>query len=155
MANILIIEDDDSIRNNVKEMLELEGNRVECAANGKMGLDMLSGETDMILLDVMLPEMDGIEVCEKVRERSNVPILFLTAKTQEKDKILGLTVGGDDYIVKPFSYAELKARMKAILRRRIVYDAGRSDESTEEDWIIRGKVHIHTHEHFHRAVSLT
>ena len=81
----------------------------------------LSAETDLIILDIMMPGISGIKTCEEIRKTSHVPVLFLTAKGQESDKLIGLMAGGDDYLVKPFSYAELLARVKALLRRYCVY----------------------------------
>lgn len=115
---ILIIEDEKSIADIIKFNLTKEGFEIETAYNGKAGLEKaLSGKPDLILLDVMLPEMDGFQVCKKVRETSTVPILMLTAKEEEVDKVLGLELGADDYITKPFSMRELIARIKANIRR--------------------------------------
>lgn len=83
--------------------------------------EKLSAETDLIILDIMMPGISGIKTCEEIRKTSHVPVLFLTAKGQESDKLIGLMAGGDDYLVKPFSYAELLARVKALLRRYCVY----------------------------------
>lgn len=122
---ILIIEDEESISNIINFNLTKEGYNVETAFDGKDGLDKaLSCGCDLILLDVMLPLMDGFEVCKRVREKSTVPILMLTAKEEEVDKVLGLELGADDYITKPFGMRELIARIKANLRR--------SDQMTEK-----------------------
>ena len=115
---VLIIEDEVSISNIIKFNLNKEGYDVEQAFDGRDGLDKaLNCGCDVILLDVMLPYMDGFEVCRKVRETSNVPILMLTAKEEEVDKVLGLELGADDYITKPFGMKELMARVKANVRR--------------------------------------
>ena len=115
---ILIIEDEVSISDIIKFNLSKEGYRTETAYDGKAGLEKaLQGDCDLILLDVMLPLMDGFEVCKKVREVSSVPILMLTAKEEEGDKGLGLELGADDYITKPFGMRELIARIKANIRR--------------------------------------
>ena len=115
---ILIIEDEPSISDIIKFNLVKEGYVTEQAFDGRDGLDKaLSCGCDLILLDVMLPLMDGFEVCRKVREKSNVPILMLTAKEEEVDKVLGLELGADDYITKPFGMRELIARIKANIRR--------------------------------------
>ncbi|MDO4553191.1 MAG: winged helix-turn-helix domain-containing protein [Bacillota bacterium] len=115
---ILIIEDEKSISDIIKFNLTREGFGVETAYNGKTGLEQaLAGAPDLILLDVMLPLMDGFEVCRRIRESSSVPILMLTAKEEEVDKVLGLELGADDYITKPFGMRELIARIKANLRR--------------------------------------
>lgn len=120
MKRILVIEDEQSISDIIKFNLKKEGYEVETAYDGKDGLEKaLSRETapDLILLDIMLPLMDGFEVCKKVREKSNVPILMLTAKEEEVDKVLGLELGADDYITKPFGMRELIARIRANIRR--------------------------------------
>ncbi|MCD8396586.1 MAG: response regulator transcription factor [Lachnospiraceae bacterium] len=119
---ILIVEDDAAIREGVRILLEGEGYIVEEAENGQIGLERLNNRTDIVILDVMMPGMSGIKTCEEIRKVSSVPVLFLTAKVQESDKLVGLMAGGDDYLVKPFSYAELLGRIKALLRRRNVYD---------------------------------
>lgn len=119
---ILIIEDDSAIREGVRILLEGEGYHVQEAENGREGLKNLKEETDLVIFDVMMPGISGIKTCEEIRKISNVPVLFLTAKGQESDKLLGLMAGGDDYLIKPFSYAELLARVKALIRRCRVYD---------------------------------
>lgn len=121
MANILIVEDDADIREGVRILLESEDYTVEEAENGSQGLLLLSDDTDLVILDVMMPGISGLKTCEEIRKRSFVPILFLTAKAQESDKLIGLMAGGDDYLAKPFSYAELLGRVKALLRRYQVY----------------------------------
>ena len=115
---ILIIEDEVSISDIIKYNLEKEGYEITAAYDGGEGLaKALAGNFDLILLDVMLPVTDGFEVCKKVREKSNVPIIMLTAKEEEVDKVLGLELGADDYITKPFGMRELIARIKANIRR--------------------------------------
>lgn len=115
---VLIIEDEKSISDIIKFNLTKEGFGVETAYDGQDGLNKaLSTKPDLILLDVMLPLMDGFAVCKKVRETSTVPILMLTAKEEEVDKVLGLELGADDYITKPFGMRELIARIKANIRR--------------------------------------
>jgi two-component system response regulator VicR len=115
---VLIIEDEKSISDIIKFNLQKEGFEVETAYDGQDGLDKaLNGKPDLILLDVMLPMIDGFQVCKKVRESSSVPILMLTAKEEEVDKVLGLELGADDYITKPFGMRELIARIKANIRR--------------------------------------
>ena len=91
------------------------------AANGQEALERLTDTVDLVILDIMMPGVSGLHVCEEIRKRSAVPILFLTAKAQESDKLVGLIAGGDDYLTKPFSYAELVGRVKALLRRYCVY----------------------------------
>ncbi len=123
---ILIIEDEQSISDIIKFNLEKEGYITLTAYDGQAGLEKaLSENPDLILLDVMLPLMDGFQVCKKVREESLVPILMLTAKEEEIDKVLGLELGADDYITKPFSMRELIARIKANIRRTDFADATR------------------------------
>ena len=114
---ILIIEDEASISDIIKFNLIKEGYQVETAYDGQEGLRKALENPDLILLDVMLPLMDGFQVCKKVRETSNTPILMLTAKEEEVDKVLGLELGADDYITKPFGMRELIARIKANIRR--------------------------------------
>ncbi|MBQ7718348.1 MAG: response regulator transcription factor [Clostridia bacterium] len=115
---ILIIEDEQPIVDILKFNLEKEGYKVTAALDGNEGLKLaLQKEPDLILLDVMLPGLDGFGVCRKVREKSSVPIIMLTARDEEVDKVLGLELGADDYMTKPFSVRELLARVKANLRR--------------------------------------
>ncbi len=115
---VLIVEDEQPIVEILKFNLEKEGYEVDFALDGLTGLNKaLTEECDLILLDVMLPGMDGFEVCKKVREKSGVPIIMLTAREEEVDKVLGLELGADDYMTKPFSIRELTARVKANLRR--------------------------------------
>ncbi|MEG0842962.1 MAG: response regulator transcription factor [Romboutsia sp.] len=114
---ILVIDDEVSIVSLLKDFFELEGFLVYTASNGNDALKKININPDIILLDINMPEMDGIEVCTKIRNFVSCPILFLTAKVEESDRIKGLIVGGDDYILKPFSIEELSARVKAHLRR--------------------------------------
>src|SRR5690554_6299959 len=115
---ILIIEDEKSISDIIKFNLQKEGFEVDMAYDGKSGLEKFSScKPDLVLLDVMLPLIDGFEVCKKIRESSTIPILMLTAKEEEVDKVLGLELGADDYITKPFGMRELVARIKANIRR--------------------------------------
>ena len=116
--HILIIEDDIDIANIERDYLMVAGYDVTVMNNGTDGIEAaLNTPVDLIILDVMLPEMDGFEVCRKVREKSQVPIIMLTAREDEVDKVLGLELGADDYITKPYSMRELTARVKANLRR--------------------------------------
>ena len=128
-ANILIIEDDADIREGVRILLEGEQYLVQEAANGADGLKQLSKDTDLVILDIMMPGMSGLKTCEEIRKISYVPVLFLTAKSQGSDKLLGLMAGGDDYLPKPFSYAELLGRVKALLRRYQSYK-GKEEEGS-------------------------
>jgi DNA-binding response OmpR family regulator len=144
--NILIIEDDPAIREGVRILMEGENFHVEEAENGFEGLKKLSDTTHLIILDVMMPGISGYKTCEEIRKKSNVPVLFLTAKDQESDKLLGLMSGGGDYLVKPFSYAELLARVKALLRRHLVYDKAVEEPTNEkyDKWIEVKNIRIHT-----------
>ena len=115
---ILLVDDEPLILKGLKYSLEQDGYLTDSAMDGEEALaKFFAGEYDLILLDVMLPGLDGIEVCQRIRERSNVPIIMLTAKGEDMDKILGLEYGADDYMTKPFSMRELIARCKALLRR--------------------------------------
>ena len=119
MANrILIVDDEPLIVKALKYSLEQDNYETDSAADGEEALEkFFAGRFDLILLDVMLPKADGIEVCQRIREKSNVPIIMLTAKGEDMDKILGLEYGADDYMTKPFNILEVKARIKTILRR--------------------------------------
>ncbi|MFC6345956.1 response regulator transcription factor [Vagococcus carniphilus] len=115
---ILIIEDNQSLRQMLGRFLTNEGYKVFEAESGEEGLKLFSEEViDLVLLDIMLPGIDGFEVCQEIRKQSMVPIIMITAKSEDHDKILGLDVGADDYIVKPFSHQEIAARIRAIMRR--------------------------------------
>lgn len=114
---ILIIEDEKKISDIVTLYLDKEGFAVDVAANGEEGLQFMKESPDLIILDLMLPDIPGEEICKMIRERSNVPIIMLTAKSAEEERIRGLGIGADDYVVKPFSPRELVARVKALLRR--------------------------------------
>lgn len=115
---VLVVDDEKLIVKGIRFSLEQDGMEVNCAYDGEEALKMArEKEYDIILLDVMLPKMDGFEVCQQIREFSNVPIVMLTAKGDDIDKILGLEYGADDYITKPFNILEVKARIKAIMRR--------------------------------------
>lgn len=119
MANkVLVVDDEKLIVKGVRFSLEQDGYEVTCAYDGEEALEAARNQQfDIILLDVMLPKLTGFEVCQQIREFSNVPIIMLTAKGEDMDKILGLEYGADDYITKPFNILEVKARMKAIIRR--------------------------------------
>ena len=122
MQRVLIIEDEKEIAGGLKDILEFEGYEVVTAATGKEGLQALGRkDSDCIILDLMLPDMSGYEVCEQIRQKLNTPILMLTAKAQDHDKIRGFKVGADDYLTKPFSVGELLARVMALLRRHTHY----------------------------------
>jgi len=116
---ILIVDDEPDIREVVSVLLGSEGYRVEQAENGGSAVEMVYAdkEIDLVLLDIMMPGMTGVETCEMIRKRSAVPILFLTAKSQDQDKVEAYSGGGDDYLVKPFSQTELLMKVKSLLRR--------------------------------------
>jgi len=117
-ATVLVIEDDAKIVELLRLYLEREGFRVESAADGQAGLEAFErARPDAVILDLMLPRLDGIEVCRRLRATSEVPILMLTARVDEVDKLLGLSLGADDYVTKPFSPREVVARVRTILRR--------------------------------------
>lgn len=118
MATILVIDDEDSILNVVEAYLKSDGNTLHLARDGVSGLVAFCRyNPDLVILDIMLPEMDGMEVLQHIRRESDVYVMMLTAKSEEFDRVMGLTVGADDYLTKPFSPRELAARVKAILRR--------------------------------------
>ena len=115
---VLVVDDEKLIVKGIRFSLEQDGMEVDCAYDGEEALEKIKDkEYDIVLLDVMLPKLTGFEVCQQVREFSSVPIVMLTAKGEDMDKILGLEYGADDYITKPFNILEVKARIKAIIRR--------------------------------------
>ncbi|MDM5249132.1 MULTISPECIES: response regulator transcription factor [unclassified Lysinibacillus] len=117
-TRIAIIEDEDNIREICKRYLEREGYEVYTAENGEEGWNLFQQyQPDLIVLDLMMPKKDGWELCEEIRQHSNVPIIILTARGEERDRILGLTIGADDYVTKPFSPRELVLRVQIVLRR--------------------------------------
>ena len=115
---ILVVDDERLLVKGIKFNLENEGYQVECAYDGAAAVELArSGSFDLIILDLMMPEIDGLEACMRIREFSNVPIIMLTARSEDTDKIIGFECGADDYITKPFNILELKARIRAMLRR--------------------------------------
>ena len=136
---VLVVDDEKLIVKGIRFSLEQEGMKVDCAYDGEEALKLAKENIyDILLLDVMLPKYDGFEVCRQIREYSDVPIIMLTAKGDDMDKILGLEYGADDYITKPFNILEVKARIKAILRR-----IGRKKTEREDDKIIvKGEMKI-------------
>lgn len=118
MTRILVVDDDPHLREVLRYTLERQGWSVREAADGLVALNLLRNETaDLLVLDVTMPELDGIETCRRIRQNSNIPIVFLSSRDEELDRILGLEMGGDDYLTKPFSPRELVSRIKAVLRR--------------------------------------
>lgn len=152
-AYLLLVEDDHDVADMVTMALEDEGWRVEHAADGSTGLQRAaSGEHDLIILDIRLPGLSGLEICRELRRTSVTPVLFLTARSDEMDKVVGLELGGDDYLAKPFGIRELKARVRALLRRsRISGAAGQEKRLRVHDLLIlperrsvyRGEERIH------------
>ena len=115
---ILVVDDEKTLVKGIKFNLENEGYQVECAYDGAAAVDLARNEkVDLLILDVMMPELDGLEACMRIREFSNVPIIMLTAKSEDADKLMGFECGADDYLTKPFNILELKARVRALLRR--------------------------------------
>ena len=114
---ILVVDDEPDIVGLLKDYFEMMGYRVGCALSGREALEKMKSPWDLVLLDINLPDIDGLTVCKRVRDYLSCPILFLTARVEDEDKVRGLLVGGDDYIAKPFSLDELGARVKAHLRR--------------------------------------
>lgn len=119
---ILVADDDDEIREVIRIFLENEGYHVLEAVNGKEAIDHMTAHVSLIILDVMMPALSGIEACLELRKSYMTPILFLTAKSSDTDKVAGFSAGGDDYLIKPFSYSELLSRVKALIRRHISYN---------------------------------
>ncbi|MDY5584230.1 MAG: response regulator transcription factor [Arcanobacterium sp.] len=117
MTTILLVEDEPTLRETLAFNLQRDGYDLVTVADGVQALDSFNSQIDLVLLDVMLPKLSGTEVCKQLRQKSNVPIMMLTAKDSEIDKVLGLELGADDYLTKPYSYRELLARVRALLRR--------------------------------------
>ena len=141
MAKILIVDDEKLIVKGIRFALLQEGWEVDCAYDGEEGLNMArESEYDIVLLDIMLPKINGLEVCQQIREFSDMPIIMLTAKGDDMDKIMGLEYGADDYVTKPFNILEVKARMKAIMRR----SGKKEDEGAGENMILSGDLKLDT-----------
>lgn len=143
MSSVLVVEDEQSLREPLVYILQREGFEVLEAADGPSALiEWQNGSPDLILLDLMLPGMSGVDVCREIRTRSNVPIIMVTAKDSEVDKVVGLEIGADDYVVKPYSTRELLARIKAVLRRGAVPDSNETRSVLEA-----GPVRLDTERH--------
>ena len=144
MERIMVVEDDQDIRKGVKILLESQGYCVDEAGNGKDALSLFNDKYMLLIVDIRMPEISGIELCKEIRKKSYVPILFLTAKSAETDKIEGFSAGGDDYLVKPFSYVELIARVKALIRRSYEYNIGNIDRNCNDkkEWLRIGNLSI-------------
>ena len=143
---ILVVDDEKTLVKGIKFNLENEGYQVECAYDGAAAVELARNDKfDLLILDVMMPEVDGLEACMRIREFSNVPIIMLTAKSEDADKLMGFECGADDYLTKPFNILELKARVRALLRRAAgvqrsrgaVLTAGDLTLNTEERVAIR------------------
>ncbi len=136
---VLVVDDEKLIVKGIRFSLEQDGMEVDCAYDGEEALKLAKENAyDMILLDIMLPKHDGFEVCQQIREFSDVPVVMLTARNDDMDKILGLEYGADDYITKPFNILEIKARIKAIMRRTGRPEKGQINDKT----IVKGSMKI-------------
>ena len=134
---ILVVDDERLLVKGIKFNLENEGYQVECAYDGAAAVELArSGGFDLIILDLMMPEIDGLEACMRIREFSNVPIIMLTARSEDTDKIIGFECGADDYITKPFNILELKARIRALLRRA----GAAAQQQREADRLTQGAI---------------
>jgi DNA-binding response OmpR family regulator len=136
-SKVLIVDDSAEIRDILHILLESEGYEVNEASDGIEAIEKTEQDTDLIILDIMMPKLNGYKACIEIRKKTNAPILFLTAKNQDSDKTLGFSSGGDDYMVKPFSYAELTSRVRALIRRYKVYQGQKTVENNSENKIIR------------------
>lgn len=138
MTRILAVDDEHLYQHLLEVNLEKEGFEVMTASNGLDALEMVSSQNpDLVIMDIMMPKMDGITTCERIRQFSNVPIIMLTARGEEQDRVRGLNVGADDYVVKPFSATELVARVRAVLRR-----TSSSEQITQTRYFTHGNLKI-------------
>jgi DNA-binding response OmpR family regulator len=143
VARILLVEDDETLQLTIRYNLERAGHEVLAVSDGESALERAATlRPDLVVLDVMLPGLDGFEVCRRLRERSTVPILILTARDDEIDRVLGLEIGADDYLTKPFSMRELTARVKALLRRRELLVRELASEPVASDVLAVGPLRI-------------
>jgi len=153
-ASVLVVDDDVRILRMVRRILNLEGYRVLTANNGEAALDVFDKETpDLVLLDILMPGMDGYTACQRIREFSQIPIIMVTVKGKDEEKIQGLDIGADDYVIKPFSAKELLARVRATLRRIKPQDGHPEPSFCSEDLVVdfaRYRVHVEG-----REVNLT
>lgn len=143
-SKILVVDDEESIMKIIAFNLKKEGYNVICAEDGQMAVELFEKENpDLILLDIMMPKIDGYGVCKRVRDKSDVPIIMLTARADEVDKVLGLELGADDYVTKPFSNRELMARVKANLRRTVNGEKNnKTNNQTNKNMQIFGDISI-------------
>ena len=143
--NILVVDDEKLIVKGLAFSLEQDGNTVDAAYDGEEALEKIrENDYDIVLLDLMLPKINGYEVCENVRRFSDVPVIMLTAKSEDDDKIMGLDCGADDYMTKPFNVNELKARIKAVMRRAGKGSTKESAPAKEENVITTGAIRLET-----------
>lgn len=143
-TTILVVDDESHIRDVVQYALTREGHVVETAADGRIALERLSrGGIDLVVLDILMPELDGLSLCRRVRETSSVPIIFLSSRAEEVDRILGLELGGDDYLPKPFSPRELATRVRAVLRRT----SARAGDAPHGATLVHGSLELDPERH--------
>lgn len=149
MATILVADDEANIRDVVQYALERDGHRVVTAKDGAEAVAKAGqGRVDCVVLDVLMPEMDGLEVCRRLRAKGPVPIVFLSSRGEEMDRILGLELGGDDYVTKPFSPRELATRVKAVLRRaQLVAEQPASGAGASEETLTHGPIEMNVPRH--------
>lgn len=140
-GHIMVVDDDNEIRDILRILLSSENFKVTEAATPSAALSLMSPDIDLVILDVTMPERSGYDLCQQIRKISNVPILFLTAKSGNSDLMMGYAAGGDDYLSKPFAYPELIVRVKGLLRRYIIYQ-GRHTSKPREDYITYGDLCI-------------
>lgn len=159
---ILVVDDNEEIRNILHILLESEGFTIIEAPDGRTALALVDDSIDLIILDIMMPGMSGLDVCKEVRKNYQMPILFLTAKGTDSDKSLGLLIGADDYLTKPFSHSELTARVKSMLRRYYVYK-GKETAPTDNFFIYdifkvakdRNEVHLIDSDGIEKPIDLS
>ena len=152
MPRLLVIDDETNLRHTLEYTLRREGYEVLSASDGERGLaQFASGRPDLVILDLMLPKMDGLEVCRRIRRGSSVPVLMLTARDTELDKVIGLEIGADDYLVKPFSMRELVARVRAMLRRATAVPAEATEDVIERPGL---RIDIARHRVFSDGVEI-
>lgn len=142
---ILVVDDEKTLVKGIKFNLENEGYQVDACYDGAAAVEMAgANDYDLIILDLMMPELDGLGACQQIRMFSNVPIIMLTAKSEDADKLLGFESGADDYITKPFNILELKARVRALLRRSAVTNAQQKAEQQSEALLVKGSISLDT-----------
>lgn len=139
MARILLVDDDIEISNLLAELLEMEGFEVDVAHDGEEALERLNSQHNIVLLDINMPKLNGIETLKRIRQNYSVPVLMLTARGDDIDRVIGLELGADDYLPKPFNDRELIARIKAILRRTVVTGSGDESGMPNNEHIVRFK----------------